>query len=130
MGNDRSRSKPLAYDRNQSQTTDSYRSRLNVLDEEEEMDYERSFMSDTTSGRPEAMHSRVVPVAANWNSIEEEEDEADQSNFLAELFQRHDPGARTLFDPKAKKTPNRPRSPSIRYDGIQSFSTGSSCLRS
>ena len=125
--NDRSRSKPLAYDRNQSQTTDSYRNRLNVLDEEEETEYERSFMSDTTSGQPEAMHSRVVPAAANWAEIEEEEDEADQSNFLADLYQRHASGTGTLFDPSAKKTPN-PNTPcfAMFYDGECSGKCGRS----
>ena len=128
-GNDRSRSKPLTYDRNQSQTTDSYCNRLNVLDEEEEMEYERSFLSDTTSGQPEAMHSRVVPAAANWAEIEEEEDDADQSNFLAELYQGHAPGAGTLFDPSAKKTPN-PNTPcfAMFYDGECSGKCGRSHL--
>ena len=98
---------------------------MNVLDEEEEMDYKRSFMSDTTSGQPEAMHSRVVPAAANWNSIEEEEDERDQSVFLAELHQRHAPGAKVLFDPSAKKTPN-PNTPCFAffYDGQCSMKCG------
>ena len=37
---------------------------------------------------------------------EEEEYDEDQSKILADIMQRHAPGARTLYDPNAKKPEN------------------------